>query len=123
MPSRREHLAQARANRAYGQRLLLASPNDPTALQWAVTVAFYCAVHSIEAHLARYSFHSRTHRLRETYMADPRVGIPADVYAAYRALRQRSEGARYLMWRFTATQVREEIFGGYLVTVAAFSKL
>lgn len=123
MPGRPDHLRQARANLAHAEGLLRATPADPTAMQWAVTAAFYCAVHCIEAHLARYRLHSRTHQDRVRHMTDPRVGIPPSVYAAYRRLKQRSEGARYLLWQFDAATVQQEVLGQYVTIITAFVKL
>jgi hypothetical protein len=123
MPGRADHLRQARANLAHAEGLLRGSPSDPTAAQWAVTAAFYCAVHCIEAHLAAHHLHSRTHRDRARHMADPRVGIPRAVYTAYRRLKERSEGARYLLWQFDAATVEQEILGQYLASVTRFVKL
>jgi hypothetical protein len=123
VPARAEHARQARANRAHARFLLGARPADPTAMQWAVTAAFYCAVHCVEAHLAAHGTHSRTHVLREAAMADPRNGVPPHVYVAYRRLQQRSEGARYFLQQFSPTRVRQEILGQLLPTVTGFVKL
>jgi hypothetical protein len=127
--AREAHLRQAHANLAQAQRLLATSTGDPTAMQWVVTAAFYCAVHCIEAHLAAQvqlppqKRHSRTHRQRQVVMADPGAGIPPDVYAAYRMLKWRSEGARYLLQQFTLRRVREEILGTCLPRVAQLASL
>jgi hypothetical protein len=48
------------------------------------------------------------------YLSDPRYGVSRDVYIAYRQLKWRSEGARYLMAQFTATEVRRDILDRYL---------
>ena len=119
MASAREHRDQARANRAFAEQVLLHFPNDQAAMQWAVTAAFYCAVHCAEAHLDGFGLHSRTHQQRETFLANPPTTVPVHVYASYRSLKQRSLGARYLLQPFTSVQVRG-ILDSYLAPVAAF---
>ncbi len=89
-------------------------------MQWAVTAVFYSAVHCIEAHLARFGVTSRSHTQRDFHIADPRYGIPIDVADAYEHLKRRSNGARYYMWRFTATQVRHDVLDRYLARITAF---
>ena len=66
-------------------------------MQWATTIAFYCAVHCIEAHFARFGVHSSTHTQRESTMAQPMYNIPPDVYVAYKQLKQWSIQGRYRM--------------------------
>jgi hypothetical protein len=118
--SQADHLTQARRNRDFAGQLLENYPNDLTALQWAVTVAFYCAVHCIEAHLAGFGTPSRSHEERRRRMLDPRHNIPANVYAAYRQLERYSRGARYSLQQFTAGDVQANILGRYLATVTRF---
>jgi hypothetical protein len=118
--SRADHLAQARRNRDFAGQLLKDYPNDSTALQWAVTAAFYCAVHCIEAHLAPYGATTRSHEERRRKMLDPRYNIPATVYAAYRQLERYSRGARYSLQQFAVGDVQTSILGRYLATVTQF---
>jgi len=89
-------------------------------MQWAVTAAFYCAVHCMSAHLARRGFQVRNHYERDTELADPANGVPQNVYEAYRALKRRSEGARYWMRRYPPHRVRTEILDNLLSTIATF---
>ncbi len=120
MPTRAEHLDQARANRAHAERLLGESPTDPIAVQWAVTAAFYCAVHCLQAYLVGRGVRPRSHLQRDAYLADQRYGIPNHVYNAYKKLKRRSEGARYLLWRFTAADVRDDVLDRYLARITSF---
>ncbi len=85
-----------------------------------MTAAFYCAVHCLQAHLVRRGVSPRSHAQRQAYLADPQYGVPHDVYNAYNKLKRRSGGARYLLWRFTATTVRQEILDRYLAQVTRF---
>jgi len=114
------HLEQARANRDFAEQLLQDRPSDPVSLQWAVTAAFYCALHCLQAHLLARGMNPRTHMARDRLLAGAASGVPDDVYAAYEALKQRSEGARYRMWGLTADRVREDILDGYLAKVTEF---
>jgi uncharacterized protein (UPF0332 family) len=118
--ARDAHLDQARINREFVEDLLRDRPADPAAMQWAVTAAFYCALHCLQAHLLARGMSPRTHVARDRLLASPASGVPDDVYAAYEALKQRSEGARYGLRRFTADRVRREILDGYLARVTAF---
>lgn len=123
MASVEDHFQQARGNRVHAEHLLVTYPRDPIALQWAVTAAFYCAVHSMNAHLARRSVHIRNHYQRDAALANPANGVPPDIYRAYRTLKVRSEGARYWMQRFQASRVRSEILDTHLARVTAFVSL
>src|SRR5207253_1020404 len=73
MPPRAAHLEQARQNRDHARFLVADARVRPVALQWAVTVAFYCAVHCIEAHLA-----TSTCRRRFEGGALPNAGVATD---------------------------------------------
>ncbi len=117
MPPPRRHLQQARENLAHAQRLLAETPVDATTLRWVVTAAFYCAVHCLQAYLIARGANPRNHVQREAYLADPRYGVPNDVYQAYLALKRRSEGARYLMWRFSAERVQSETLDSDLAKI------
>ena len=122
MVTRRDrHLQQSQENRAFAERLLRDSPHDATALQWAVTAAFYCGLHCLQWHLLGRNVNPRTHARREMYIADPLFGVPNDVYQAYQALRQRSQGARYALWRFTPAEVRAVVLDTHLKKVTDFA--
>ena len=123
MADQAAHRAQAISNRTFAQTLLQQSGGDPTALQWAVTAAFYCAVHCIEAHLATYGATSTSHDERKRKMRDPAYAIPAHVYTAYRQLERHSRGARYYMQRFNASYVQSEILDQDLSTVTSWASL
>ncbi len=86
MATQAEHLAQTRRNRDFAAQLLKDYPSDPTAMQWAVTAAFYCAVHCIEAPLTTFGTTTRSHEDRCRRMLDPRYNVSPQVYAAYRQL-------------------------------------
>lgn len=117
------HLGQARRNLAHAEQLLTEHGNDPTAVQWAVTAAFYCAVHCIQAHLIRQGYDPQTHMRRAEAIADPNTGVPPTVQIAYELLKQRSEKARYRLAEFDGDIVRRRVLGYYLQIVTSFSGL
>jgi hypothetical protein len=120
MPSDAGHLDQARRNQAHAELLLREHAPDPTALQWAVIAAFYCAVHCIETYFATYGIHSRSHTHRESLMAKPSYNIPPDVYIAYGQLKQWSLQSRYQLRHFKPEMVRDTVLGHYLTQVTRF---
>ncbi len=65
MPNELLHKWQVRHNLTF-----LRSFYEPTTpyTDWAVTVAFYTAVHAVEATLAQQGFHSRTHTERRSHV-------------------------------------------------------
>lgn len=60
---------------------------------WIVTVAFYSAIHLVEAELAKSDIHTRVHTDRSVNVE--RFNIFRDVRAQYKALHDRSVVARY----------------------------
>jgi len=118
-----QHFEQARGHRAYAEHLLVTYPTDPFALQWAVTAAFYAALHALSGHLIQHAVQVTNHQARDAALADPRNGIPQAVYDSYRRLKGRSEGTRYLLWRFTQADVRATVLDIHLARVMAFVRL
>lgn len=120
MPSRADHLRQARENHEFVDRLLRQLPTDPTAVQWAVTVAYYCALHCLDAHLAGRGPQPANHGVRARMIADPTNGIPPPVGSAYHVLRQRSEDVRYRLATYTADDVQRIVVDRFLKRVTDF---
>ena len=82
-----DHLDQARRNREMAYRLIDTWPTDRSACEWAVTLAFYCAVHCIEAHLkSEFGIDCENHTDRDAVMVSDGMEIPRDVRHAYRNL-------------------------------------
>lgn len=123
MGARDLHLEQARSNRAHLRRLLAmySQDIDPNVLRWAVTAAFYSAVHCIEAELESNNLHSGTHRDRAALMK--RVGVPPEIRRAYELLKDFSEDARYRIATFEVYWVRETIVDKYLDRIVRWAKL
>ena len=118
-----DHLDQARRNLAHAEYLLDQHATDPTCVQWAVTAAFYCAVHCVQAHLLGHGQDPRSHVRRGALIADPAYGIPPDVQDAYEFLYQRSQKARYRLGTFDPRYVQQVIIGRKLALITAFVSL
>jgi len=107
--SRDDHLAQARSNLTLLAYLLSAAePLAEVARQWAVTVAFYTAVHCVEAQLHSAGLPPASSHHRRARQLD-QAGIPLDVVRAYAQLQQWSEQARYLLGSFEAPFVEQQV--------------
>jgi hypothetical protein len=118
-----QHFDQARQNRAFAEHLLATFSSQPVALQWAVTMAFYAALHCMTGYLIQHGVQVFNHQMRDAAIADPRNGVPQDVYDAYVRLKSRSTGARYNLQTFSAAQVRSQIVDTYLVRITSFVAL
>jgi len=116
------HLEQARLNRRIAEEMLQRAidTGDNVYCQWAVTAAFYCSVHCIEAHLDTVGLHSQHHGDRDTKMGRH---CPTHVYTAHNALRDFSHEARYLIATFSPTWVRMVVLNKYLSQVTRFAHL
>jgi len=103
MASEVDHIAQAEHDEALAQEL----SNDLTYKDWLITVAFYAAIHYVEASLARDSIgHSDTdpRRPRSMSIHDWREWLVRSrcsqrCWTSYRNLREESRNARYLNLR------------------------
>lgn len=109
MGSLADHLKQAQENHRLAVELLRVLPNDPFAVQWGVTMAFYAAVHCAEAHLAKQGLHSGSHANREYLMTQSRPGFPRAAYQSYLLLKRWSEQTRYLMRQYQPEFFRQEV--------------
>lgn len=84
-----EHLTLANRNHEVLAHLL----TDGRFLDWAATVAFYKAVHVVEAVFANVGFHSNSHNEREKSLKSPRY---KGIFSSYVHLSAASRIARYL---------------------------
>lgn len=114
------HFEQARQNRDLARELIREHGDSPPHVQWAVTTAFYCAVHALQGYLVNRGRDPKTHVMREAQMADPMNHVPNDVYRAYMALKQFSEKARYRCGTFDPSWVQQKVIDGRLKTVTDF---
>lgn len=114
------HFDQARQNRALAEELMAQHAGSPTHVKWAVTAAFYPALHCIQGHLTLRGRDPRNHRARDNEIADPANQIPLDVQIAYEALKPTSERARYRLGVFDPNWVRANIFSRKPRTITDF---
>jgi len=107
MPSLQAHLRLAQKNRDLLDRLL---PEISQFSEWITTIAFYRAIHLVEAMFAIEGIHHFTHEQRESRMGqNPRkYGM---LYRNYHILSTASKHARYL-----GTSVRDSVtsFDAYI---------
>ena len=87
MPDRTDHLAEADANRQFLQQIV----EQRLAPDWAVTVLFYQAMHTIEGWFANRSIHHVRHIRRNQAVVDHL----REIAAPYRKLHDLSRVARY----------------------------
>ena len=93
MPDPSAHKKQAQHNHKVATRL---DANDPTALDWAITIRFYAALHLVRAYLAQLGLQPKDHE--ETFDYLTQSGLPEDLVAAYRRFYRLSRKARYDCW-------------------------
>ncbi|MBM4041274.1 MAG: hypothetical protein FJ290_22455 [Planctomycetes bacterium] len=87
MTTREQHLAQAKANKAFYEELL----DRPEYHDWALTVLFYAALHYVDAFL--YPSDPPDHSTRNKLIS--RSPTLRSLYRKYRRLQDRSQDARY----------------------------
>lgn len=93
MPTREQHLTQARRNETLVDELQ--QPGSDGYPDWCTTIAFYAVVHYVEAYLAP-DRHSANHKARNAYLG---AELPL-LWPNYRALMNASQRSRYfLTWR------------------------
>ena len=115
-----DHLDQARRNRDLAEELLAHPSANATHVQWAVTAAFYCALHCIQGYLIPRGRDPQSHVARGHEIADPANGVPMDVQRAYVRLEQLSKKARYRLGAFAPSFVRQRVLDDHLRKVTAF---
>jgi hypothetical protein len=99
-----EHLEKAKHNEAFISSLDITSA---TGAEWAVTAAFYAALHYVQAYFVSVGCGYITHSNRSSALSrDPRLN---GVYDEYRELENASRDARYDYMQFNATHVAEAL--------------
>lgn len=88
MPSKDDHLIQARHNTQFYESVMRPTYND-----WAATVLFYIGLHYIDAFLAIHGHHPGSHDVRDKFIRQLQElrGIANDYYR----LKNGSRNARY----------------------------
>ena len=98
MATFQEHIEQVKHNLRVLEKINECVPNS---WDWQVTVSFYCSVHLVNAHLAKFSLQYRTHE-DVKHALNPKVQlsvskIPDEQYIAYMSLVKLSRRSRYLV--------------------------
>src|SRR5436190_1107343 len=99
MPSEQLHLRAARLKEQTG----IALSDSPQTCSCAIVLAFYSALHWVDAYLARNLKHPQSHVEREDAI---RHSPLQSIWDQYRTLSDRSEDARYRLKQFTQNQAR-----------------
>jgi hypothetical protein len=104
LPSREDHLKQARHNSEFYDSIDKSLFPD-----WAVTVLFYTALHYIDSFLAQIKpppgIHPLKHQVRDNAVA--LVAELKPIFANYSFLKNQSFNARYKVLPFNAARVTE----------------
>lgn len=98
MPSSLDHNNQACRNLSFLQSI---NKECNSSYDWQVTVSFYVAVHLVNAHLAKYDMHYRSHEdvsnhINPFQKLSPSK-LPENIYLAYKKLQGLSRRSRYLV--------------------------
>jgi hypothetical protein len=107
MPTEQVHLAQASHNKDLIVYLNAANPGFP---DWVITVAFYSAIHLLEAFLAKQlGYHSTSHVTRDSVLS--KFSQLKPIYVDYSELKNTCWASRYntLYSKWTAPQVQDAL--------------
>jgi hypothetical protein len=118
-----DHLDQARRNRDLAEEPLAHSSADATHVQWAVTAAFYSALHCMQRYLIPRGRDPQSHAARGNDIADLANGVPMDVQWAYVRLEQLSRKVRHRLGAFAPSFVRQRVLDDLLETITDFVNL
>jgi len=91
MPDAHSHLRQAQHNRSLIEAL---DPAGTRFLDWVVTVAFYVALHRLEAWFADKGLHFESHTQRDDWLVKVKE-LRRNVWPRYKELEFQSRQARY----------------------------
>lgn len=98
MASFQEHINQAKSNIVFLQSINQTIDN---CIDWQVTVAFYTALHLVNAHISssglQYRRHTDVKDVLNPYNQLSTLKLPEDEYTAYVSLQSLSRRARYLV--------------------------
>ena len=119
-PASQDHREQAHRNRALSEELLAHPTADPTHVQWAVTAAFYGALHCLQGYLLDRGRDPQSHVARASAIANPSTQVPIEVQLAYRTLEQLSKKARYRLGTFAPSFVRRRVLDERLKLITDF---
>ena len=97
MPSFEEHITQVNRNLNF---LTNINNSISDCCDWQITVCFYSALHTVNAHLSQFDLqyrkHSDVNHAINSYTYSP-GRLPEDIYIAYMSLQSLSRRSRYLV--------------------------
>ena len=113
MPTQSQHRTKARGNRDFLREI------DPAArADWAVTVAFYTAVHLVEGVRATIGQHSVNHRDRLSHVGSRHRAIASEFHELYYAsLAARYEANSDFYAQFANADIQAIVIDGWLAAV------
>jgi hypothetical protein len=98
MPRLEAHLRASQENQDLAATLI----STPGGVSWAPVVAFYAALHLVDAYLATIGVHPMSHVERRAAIRQTRVLAP--ILRDYRILEAMSRESRYDLRRFSAAE-------------------
>ena len=105
MPEAHSHLRQTRHNR---ELILALDPASTPFLDWVVTVAFYAALHRVEAWFAGKGLHFESHDQRDDWLTKAKE-LRRGVWPRYKELEFQSRQARYQCISFDRHFVQSDL--------------
>lgn len=105
MPTKNQHLQKATHNENFLNALDISTT---IYLDWLVTIAFYAALHFVDAYIAlTYSKHPSKHQVRDNYIVkDTKLKRIID---GYWDLKNDSRQSRYNVYQFSVKEVKLDI--------------
>ncbi len=114
MATFQEHITQANSNISFLQNINTSIDN---CIDWQVTVAFYAALHLVNAHISssglQYRRHTDVKDVLNPYNKLSLLKLPEDEYTAYVSLQSLSRRARYLVSEKDGNLANNEAFLTY----------
>jgi hypothetical protein len=104
VPNKASHVAVARDNETLISELNL---DSPAARGWAATIAFYAALHYVEAFFSLSNVHSADHRTRDSNLC--RFSETLKVYDPFCELKNISTNARYMARYPTKNEINLDV--------------
>ena len=108
MPSKLEHKTKADGNAALALSINL---DSQPRIDWALIMLFYAAMHYVEAYLALQGVHLKSHTSRDSHLGRDSKLKP--IYGEYKDLKFYGYNARYEVFGFKASDVRDEALKGF----------
>lgn len=106
MPSRKDHIDQARHNEQFFSCFDI---NTTPFLDWVVSGIFYSALHYVDSYLSTKGKHPITHGARTPLIHAAKPDLGRSFFHNYMSLKDDSQEGRYNMRTFTLDEIRRDI--------------